>query len=325
MKSVYDIAIIGAGPAGIATSCEAVIFGIKNILMFEKGENHSQTIRKYFNDNKPVDKDWKGIKVDLKGHINFKDGTKESTLDLFDESLEKKLIDAKFNTEISKISRLKNRFKLITTTGENYFAKKVVIAIGKMGKPNKPDYEIPSSLKLKANHTISDCKGNEDVLVVGGGDSACEYAYFIHQDNRVTFNYRREEITKANPKNIKNLMNCSQDGEIKLKLGVDIQKLEEDNEKFKVYYTDGEIGIYDRIIYALGGVTPKEFLKSCCVQLDEKNKPFVDDKNLNSKGIYLAGDICGSIGGSIALALNHGYNIVMDCVGEELSLEMKSA
>lgn len=92
MKNVYDIAIIGAGPAGIATSCEAVIFGVKNILMFEKGENHSQTIRKYFNDNKPVDKDWKGIKVDLKGHIDFTDGTKESTLDLFEESLEKNLL-----------------------------------------------------------------------------------------------------------------------------------------------------------------------------------------------------------------------------------------
>ncbi len=324
MKNVYDIAIIGAGPAGIATSCEAVIFGVKNILMFEKGENHSQTIRKYFNDNKPVDKDWKGIKVDLKGHIDFTDGTKESTLDLFEESLEKKLIDAKFNTEISKVSRLKNRFKIITTTGESYFAKKIVVAIGKMGKPNKPSYKIPSSLKSRANHTISDCKGNEDVLVVGGGDSACEYAYFIHQDNNVTFNYRREEITKANPKNIKNLMNCVEDGEIKAKLGVDIEKVEDENGIFKVFYTDGSIEKYDRVIYALGGVTPKEFLKSCCVKLDEKEKPFIDDKNQNCDGIYLAGDICGSIGGSIALALNHGYNIITDCIVDEVLEEISA-
>lgn len=325
MKSVYDIAIIGAGPAGIATSCEAVIFGVKNILMFEKGENHSQTIRKYFNDNKPVDKDWKGIEVELKGHINFEDGTKESTLDLFEQSLEKRVIDAKFKTEISQISRLKNRFKIITTTGESYFAKRVVIAIGKMGKPNKPDYKIPVTLKTKANHTISDCKGNEDVLVVGGGDSACEYAYFIHQDNKVTFNYRREKITKANPKNIKNLMTCVEDKEIELKLGTDIKKVEDENGKFKVFYSNGEICRYDRIIYALGGVTPKEFLKSCCVELDEKSKPYIDDNNLNTQGVYLAGDICGSIGGSIALALNHGYNIIMDCMAQEFALEARSA
>ena len=324
MKKVYEIAIIGAGPAGIATSCEAIIFGIKNILLFEKSDNHSDTIRKYFNDNKPVDKDWKGIKVDLKGHIDFEDGTKETTLDLFEDSLEKKLIDAKFNTEISKVIKLKDKFKIFTNADEIYYSKNIVIAIGKMGKPNKPSYKIPSSLRKKANHTIADCKGNEDVLVVGGGDSACEYAYFIHQDNKVTFNYRRDEITKANPKNIKNLMNCAEDGEINLKLGVDIEKLEDEDDKFKVFYTDGKVEKYDRIIYALGGVTPKEFLQNCCVILDENGKPLIDDKNLNSQGVYLAGDVAGSIGGSIALALNHGYNIVLDCVKDELH-EAKSA
>lgn len=317
MNTIYDIAVIGAGPAGIATSCEAVIFGIKNILVFEKSDNHSDTIRKYFNDNKPVDKDWKGIKVELEGHINFTDGTKESTLDLFNEALEKNLINAKFNTEVVKVKKYGNLYKIITSNKEMYLAKNIVVAIGKMAKPNKPTYKIPPSLRSKANHTIADCKGNEEVLVVGGGDSACEYAYFIHQDNVVTFNYRRSNITKANPKNIKNLMNCANDGEIKLMLGVDIEKLEEENEKFKVFYSNGEVKTYDRIIYALGGMTPKEFLKSCCVILDEDDKPLLDEHNLNTQGIYLAGDIAGSIGGSIALALNHGYNIIKDCVGDK--------
>lgn len=317
MNRIYDIAVIGAGPAGIATSCEAVIFGIKNILVLEKSGNHSDTIRKYFNDNKPVDKDWKGIKVELQGHIDFESGTKESTLDLFEDALEKNLINAKFQTEVTKIQKQGSLFRISTSKNEIFNAKNIVVAIGKMAKPNKPDYEIPTTLKAKANHTIADCKGNEEVLVVGGGDSACEYAYFIHKDNKVTLNYRKSEITKANPKNIKNLMNCANDGEINLMLGVDIKKLEDEDGKFKVFYTNGDIKKYDRIIYALGGMTPKEFLQNCCVLLDEKEKPFVDDHNLNSEGIYLAGDIAGSIGGSIALALNHGYNIIKDCSHEE--------
>lgn len=324
MKKLYDITIVGAGPAGIATSCEAIIFGVKNILLFEKSDNHSDTIRKYFNDNKPVDKDWKGIHVDVHGHIDFKDGTKETTLDLFEDALEKKLIDAKFNTEISKIVKQNGKFKIYTSTNDIYYSKNIVIAIGKMGKPNKPSYKIPISLRKRANHTIADCKGNEDVLVVGGGDSACEYAYFIHQDNKVTFNYRRNEITKANPKNVKNLMTCIEDKEINSKLGIDIEKVEDETGKFKVFYADGQIEKYDRIIYALGGVTPKEFLENCCVILDEKGQPLVDEKNLNSEGVYLAGDVAGSIGGSIALALNHGYNVVLDCVKDKLYQE-KSA
>ena len=82
MSKVYDIAIIGAGPAGIATACEAVILGVKELLLFEKSANHSDTIRKYYKDNKPVDKVWKGIDVTLQGHLDFDGGTKESTLDL---------------------------------------------------------------------------------------------------------------------------------------------------------------------------------------------------------------------------------------------------
>lgn len=324
MSNIYDIAIIGAGPAGIATSCEAVIFGIKNILVIEKSENHSDTIRKYFNDNKPVDKDWKGIKVDLEGHIDFEDGTKESTLDLFENALEQNLINAKFKTEVTKVQKQGSLFRIHTSKNELYYAKNIVVAIGKMAKPNKPSYKIPSTLKSRANHTISECKGNEEVLVVGGGDSACEYAYFIHQDNKVTLNYRRDEITKANPKNVKNLMTCAKDGEINIILGIDIKKVEDKDGRFNVFYTNGEIKEYDRIIYALGGMTPKEFLQNCCVLLNEKGKPFVDDHNLNSEGIYLAGDIAGSIGGSIALALNHGYNIIKDCIEDEQKEEISA-
>ncbi|RXJ57926.1 NAD(P)-binding domain-containing protein [Candidatus Marinarcus aquaticus] len=312
MKNIYDVAIVGAGPGGIATSCEAVLFGIKKIIVFEKGNNHSNTIRKYFKDNKPVDKDWKGIHVDLIGNINFEGGTKESTLDLFDDSLEKHLIEAKFNTEVSHVKRVDDHFEVVVTSGESYLSKNVVIAIGKMGKPNMPSYKIPLTLKKQINHTIIECKGNEDVLVVGGGDSACEYAYFICKDNNVTFNYRKEVITRAHPNNVDNLMKSAEEGKIELRMGVDIEKIEDENGKIKAYFTDGKIKLFDRAIYALGGVTPKEFLLNCSVQLDGEDNIILDEKNKNDKGLYVAGDIAGSIGGSIALALNHGYNIVTD-------------
>lgn len=312
MLKKYDIAIIGAGPAGIATAVESLIFGIENIILFEKAANHSETIRKYFDDKKPVDRDWKGMSVDLKGHIDFDDGTKDDTLNIFEKSLREHLIEAKFRTEVVEIQREEKLFRITTNTNESYLASNLVIAIGKMGKPNKPDYDLPKTLKEKINHNIADCKGNEDVLVVGGGDSATEFAYFIHEDNRVTFNYRGNEITRANPKNKKNLLDCAEDGKIEMKLGVDIVSVDDADGKCKVHFSDDCIGFYDRIIYALGGSTPKEFLSNTPVVVDEKGKPIVDDKNFNTEGIYIAGDIAGSIGGSIALALNHGYNIVQD-------------
>ncbi len=321
MNKIYDIAIIGAGPAGIATACEAVILGIKDILLFEKSANHSDTIRKYYKDNKPVDIKWKGIEVTLQGNINFEGGTKESTLDLFKDSLDKHLIDAKFHTEVSGITKTNELFEIVTNTNETYSAKNIIIAIGKMGKPNKPEYKIPKSLSKVVNFNILTCPGNEEVLVVGGGDSAVEFAYYIHDNNTLTLNYRKEKLTRPSPKNIKNFMEKVDEGKIALKLGVDIESLEDVEGRAKVTFADESTHTYDRVIYGLGGSTPKEFLQNTTVVLDERGKPMVDDNNLNSQGLYVAGDLAGHLGGSIASALNHGYIIINDILKNNCNLD----
>ena len=56
MIQIYDVVIIGGGPGGIGAAVEAKVLGLKSILMIEKGDNHSQTIRKFYKDNKRVDK-----------------------------------------------------------------------------------------------------------------------------------------------------------------------------------------------------------------------------------------------------------------------------
>jgi thioredoxin reductase (NADPH) len=57
-----------------------------------------------------------------------------------------------------------------------------VVAIGSMGKPNKPDYKIPPKLKSVVNFNTDKCSTNENILVVGGGNSASEYAYALVDD-----------------------------------------------------------------------------------------------------------------------------------------------
>ena len=49
---MYNLAIIGAGPAGIATAVESYLQGIRDIVLLEKDVNHNSTIRKYYKDNK---------------------------------------------------------------------------------------------------------------------------------------------------------------------------------------------------------------------------------------------------------------------------------
>ncbi|BCD62350.1 thioredoxin reductase (NADPH) [Nitratiruptor sp. YY08-26] len=309
MQKVYDIAIIGAGPAGIGTAIESFAFGIKDILLIEKAQNHSATIRTFYKDNKRVDKDWMGQKVECEGNIVFMDGTKETTLDLFDRLLDKHKIETMFNTEVEKVEKKQDLFEIFTTNNEKFLAKNVVIAIGKMGKPNKPSYKIPPSIKQFINFNLDKCGKGEKILVVGGGNSAAEYAYFLADSNDVTLNYRREKFTRLNPENEKIINEYVQKDKLKLKMGVDIDHLESEHGKPKVVFTDGSNEVYDRIIYAIGGTTPTEFLRKCGIELEGKKVAVDENYQTKTLGLYAAGDIVTETGGSIAIALNHGYAI----------------
>ena len=307
-EKVYQLAIIGAGPAGIAAAVECYLLGMRDIILIEKDENHNATIRKFYKDKKRVDKDWKGQKVDLDGNIYFIDGTKESTLDFFDEVLEKHSVALKTHTEVQKINKHADYFEVMIAGG-SILATHAVVTIGRMGKPNKPDYKIPSSIKKRVAYTLESCSLGEKVMVVGGGDSAIEYAVDLAHKNDVTICYRRENFRRANPTNQKDIADALEKGSVRAVLGVNIRALEEDNGKVKVLLDGGEAESYDRVVYAIGGTTPSAFLGASGIEIED-GKPLHDENYMsNVEGLYVAGDITQESGGSIALGLNHGYAI----------------
>ena len=316
MLQAYDIVIIGGGPGGIGAAVEAKLLGIKNILMIEKGDNHSQTIRKFYKDNKRVDKSYKGQEVELLGNIDFRDGTKESTLNYFDTLLDKGEIDAVCNSEVENIIKEGNEFQIITSK-MGYRAKNVIIAIGTMGKPNKPDYALPLSLKERINFNLDKCSKGEKLLLVGGGNSAVEYAIELSNTNNVTLNYRRESFNRLNDINLQTILEYNGQEKLRLRLGVDIVSVENENGLVKVNFTDGYYTIYDRLIYAIGGTTPIDFLKKCGISFNDEGKvEFDENYESKTKGLYLAGDIAVKSGGSIAIALNHAYQIVTHIINK---------
>ena len=311
MDNKYNLIIVGGGPGGIAASVEASILKMDKVLLIEKGDNHSTTIRKFYKDDKRVDKDYKGEALDLKGNIKFETATKGDVLDLFSECLFGNYIEAMFNTEVESIKKNGEYLEVTTVDNKQYEAKYVVASIGKMGRPNRPDYAIPASLNAVVNFNIYKCKENEKILVVGGGNSAVEYAYLLGKDNDVTINYRKAEFTRPNEKNLETIKEDIASGKVKARLGVDIKSIEDKEGKVLVHYTDGVDEVYDRVIYALGGVAPIDFLKRCDIELDEGGVPIVNDKHESSvKNLFIAGDIFYKSGGSIAKALNAGFDIV---------------
>ncbi|HIP41325.1 MAG TPA: cbb3-type cytochrome oxidase assembly protein CcoS [Campylobacterales bacterium] len=312
MSNIYDLIIVGGGPGGIASAVEASIFKMEKILMIEKGENHSQTIRQYYKDSKRVDKDWQGQTVDMIGNVDFFDGTKESTLDYFETLLDGDGIDTVFNAEVDRVTKEGELFSVVTPQG-NFSAKHVIVSIGRMGKPNKPSYKIPRTIKSVVNFNPYECRGNEKILVVGGGDSAVEYACQLTTINDVTLSYRRDSFSKINEINQEMIHRYDQEERLRVRFSIDIESIENEEGKVKVNYNNGFSTIYDRVIYALGGTTPIDFLQKSNIEVDDKDRPIYDEKYETSvAGLYMAGDIIYDNGGSIAMAINHAYDILQD-------------
>jgi thioredoxin reductase (NADPH) len=311
ISKTYDIVIIGGGPGGIGSAIEASAHNIGEILLIEKTDNHSNTIRKFYKDSKRVDKDYKGQVTTLQGNVEFFDGTKETTLDYFNDLLDNEKIDAMFNTEVEKIEKNNDLLEIHTSKGI-VKTHNAVVAIGKMGKPNKPSYKIPPSIRPQVNFNLDKCGTNEKILVVGGGNSAAEYAYELaDQGNTVTLVYRKPEFSRLNETNESILKKCHGEEKLRLRMNTDILSLENEEGKVKVSFDDGFDVLYDRIIYAIGGTTPVDFLKACGIEVDENSKPIFDEhQETTTPNIYVAGDIAFASGGSIAIALNHGYHIV---------------
>jgi thioredoxin reductase (NADPH) len=200
---------------------------------------------------------------------------------------------------------------------ETIKAKNVILSVGRMGKPNKPRYKFPKELKDVLNFNLSKVQNGESVMVVGGGDTAGEYAYGLvelegMEDCVVTLNYRKAEITRMNPINTEMCTKYLDNGKIINKMGVDVESVEPSPAgKIQVNFTDGTSAEYDRAVYALGGTTPKDILVNSGVQTGEWDVPVYNEATFetNVEGLYTIGDVVTDQG-SIALAFNHASDAV---------------
>ena len=220
---MYEMVVIGAGPAGISMASEAVLNGVSSdkILIIEKGDQHSFSIRKFYPDSKTVAATYKGKAAICNGVMCITDMSKGETLSYLDQIIEQNNLIVNYNESVNSITKKDDYFEIITDK-QTYNTKVCTIAIGIMGRPNKPDYKIPSSIKENVHFDITSTQiENKDVLVVGGGDSASEYVqYLVQSGNKVTICYRREEFTRMTSLNRESLNMLKSQNKIKMILNM---------------------------------------------------------------------------------------------------------
>ncbi|HZW38612.1 MAG TPA: NAD(P)-binding domain-containing protein [Ignavibacteriaceae bacterium] len=306
---MFDIIIIGAGPAGISMAVEAINSGINKdkILIIEKTTEHSFTIKKYYPDKKLVTANYKGFEPLCTGVMCIADQTKHETISYLDSAILENNLNVNYNEVVYKIEKQDDGSFIIITDKKKYQSKIIVIAIGILGKPNKPEYKIPPNCSDKVFYdlTTKEIK-NSKVLVVGGGDSASEYCQFLVQENNsVTLSYRKNDFIRMNQINQQSIQALEKSGSVIIKYSSNIIELKENSGKVEVLFESGEKENFDHIVYALGGTTPVNFLKLIGIEFENNEPVIADGFETNIKGLFLIGDLsAGNKGGSIIWAFN---------------------
>jgi thioredoxin reductase (NADPH) len=324
---MHDLLIIGAGPGGIGLAAEAFASGIdpSQILILEKGSTHNSAIRQLYPEQKLTTANYKGFAARCEGLLCVRDMTKPETLQFFDKIINDYRVNIEFNAEVYGMSRLEEggaRFRVESSNGV-YQSKVLACAIGIFGRPNKPkEFQLPPSLKERLLFDMtSQPIQSEDVLVVGGGDTAAEYVQYLpRQGNRVTLSYRKADFTRLNQQNHEALLAMEKRGEVEILRSSNIKEIKDEIGRPRITFAEAEHPnrIFDRVIFALGGTTPTNFLHTLGIAFNTDGPVFDEAGATNVVGLYLLGDlVVGKKGGSIITAFNSAVRAMKSiCVND---------
>ncbi|MBR0597471.1 thioredoxin-disulfide reductase [Sinanaerobacter chloroacetimidivorans] len=280
---VYDLIIIGAGPAGLSAGIYAGRAMLDTVIL-EKGQDGGQILQTAEIDNYPGS------------------GPEESGATLIDRMAAqvKKFGVEKIYDDVTAVS-LDGDIKEIICQRETYRAKTVIIAGGASAKPIGCIGE-DKFIGRGISHCAT-CDGpffrNLEVFVIGGGDAALEEAMFLTKfAKKVTVVHRRRILRAAKSVQEKTFKNDKISflyhtvvKEIKGEDLIESMILENVKDgsitEIKADPNDGTFGVFVFI-----GYDPSTQLYQGKLTLNEKGY-IITDENMktNLSGVYAAGDI----------------------------------
>ena len=297
---MFDLIIIGAGPAGLSAAEAAANEGL-DYLVIEKG-TIANTIRQY-----PVGR----ALFSTPNELEMREGTlkplreKPTREELLSHYIHFVLErDLKINTgeRVVDVSGDIEQGFFVTTERAEYHAARVLFAIGAMDIPRR--LHVPGEDLPKVHHLFVEPYAyvRKDALVVGGGNSAAEAALFLSEEGaRTTMAIWREDWENRDPKAgaMKHWVRTPLEAEINAgRLRVVLYKHVDEIHEHDVVLTteDGErLTLANDVVFVLvGSEADLTMLKSLGVKVEQgrlTEVPVYDPETYetNVRGVYVVG------------------------------------
>ena len=276
---MIDVAIIGAGPAGISAGLYASRMGLKSVIFEKLSPGGAITLSSEI-ENYP------GI-CDVKSGMEL--------MQCWPEQAKKFGCEIRLD-EVKQIKKDSNSFT-IQLQNEQIQAKAVIVATG--ASPKRAGFENEETFIGKGISTCAVCDGffykNQEVAVIGGGDTALEEALYLSTiANKVYLIHRRDKF-RAAPSTIKRVL---QNEKIEILYNAKVKKA------YGEQFLDGIIITQDNkeidlkvpgVFVFVGNTKNTDILKTdngYLCKMCEDGSVCVDlNMNTSIKGLYAVGDI----------------------------------
>lgn len=299
MSPVYDVICIGAGPTGLATAIEAKRAGL-HPLVIDKGcicnsLYHYPTNMVFFTTPELLEIG------DLPLTSSGEKPTRAEALKYYRKAAEHFALELRLYERVGSVEGNDGNFTVTTRsdTGQTarYTAKKIAVATGYYDLPNRLD--VPGEDLSHVSHYYTEAHPfwKEDVVVIGGKNSAAEAALDLYRSGaRVTLVHRREQLGGTIKYWVRpDIENRIRAGEIQALFNTSVTRVEPG--QVWVRNGGGERALPAKQVFALTGYHPDfGFLRHLGIALDpQTNKPAINPQTLESNvpGIFLAGVVIG--------------------------------
>jgi thioredoxin reductase (NADPH) len=317
--TIYTSIVIGAGPAGVATATELINKGIspEAILVLERSSQVSNMVQTKYPDEKPVLANYKGKNAECIGELCITDMTKQDFQSYLQTKITEKSIQVVFNQEVKKIIKLKNGQWNVVTSSTTYLCNSVFVAIGNMSAPRTLDAAIESGAQNLIHNDLQNISpALKNILVVGGGDTASEYAQILSsRGHGVTLSYRKDTFSRMLPQNHEKLEELIKTGLVHFLPSSSVLKVTKTPGGVHVAFDNAAPIEVQGIVTALGSERPLAYLEKLGISLKtEAGEKYVENEK---GGLFYIGDLASGVkGGSINLA----FDSATEAVGKACTL-----
>ena len=268
-QEVLDLAVVGAGPAGIAAALTAVESGLR-YAVFEQQTDLGGTI---YNFPRRKLTHTEEVELPLYGPLRKEEYSKEELLELFRGLVEKHRLEIRFGQKVLQVIPEGDLFHILTVGGA-WRARRVLLALGRRGTPRK--LGVPGEELAKVMYQVRDAEEyrGRKILCVGGGDSAVEAAMGLARQagNQIVLSYRGDSFNRVKAKNLETLDKLVRRGKVRPLLGSEV--LEISRTQVRLRTAEGEIALdNDDVFVLIGGEPPFPFLRSIGVRFGDEVPP----------------------------------------------------